>query len=56
MTALSLAVKRRQQRVLWRHPGLPSSCHAAVPVPGRPAALLLAQSHVMYVSQQVGGG
>ena len=42
-------------QVLWRFSGLPSACHTIIPVLGRPAALLIAQSHIMLVTQQVRG-
>ena len=45
----------RSLQVLWRFSGLPSACHTIVPVLGRPAALLIAQSHIMLVTQQVWG-
>ena len=54
VAALSLTLRQRKQHVLWRFSGLPSACHAVVAVPGRPAGLIVSQSHIMYIAQQVG--
>lgn len=49
--SLSWTAKRPATR-LWAHSGLPSCCHALVPIPGRAAALVVSSTLVMYVTSQ----
>lgn len=51
LTAISLSVRRKKQAVLWATHGLPSDALALVPVPERPAALLLTPSYILYCQQ-----
>ena len=56
LTAISVSLRLKRHTVLWRAAGLPYDCYRLLPLPQRPAALVLSPSLVMLTSQVRGLG